>query len=78
MGRQRLKVSDIVKMTGLARNTVSELYHGTSKRVDLETLDKLCIALECDLNDIITFEKEDSGKKCWSFIFALKQNTCLR
>lgn len=57
MGRKRLKVTDIVKATGLAVNTVSGLYHGTSKRVDLETLDKLCDFLEVSVGDILEHKK---------------------
>lgn len=59
MGRKRLKISDVLEMTGLARNTVAELYHGRAKRVDLETLDKLCIALGCEsLSEIVEFKQE--------------------
>jgi putative transcriptional regulator len=64
MGRNRLKISDVIEMTGLARNTVAELYHGRAKRVDFETLDKLCNALKCPLDDIISHnaqETEDIG-----------------
>jgi putative transcriptional regulator len=53
MGRKRLKISDVIDKTGLARNTVAELYHARAKRVDFETLDKLCIALECSLDEIV-------------------------
>ncbi|MGG4219594.1 helix-turn-helix transcriptional regulator [Paenibacillus jamilae] len=61
MGRKRLKISDVVEMTGLARNTVSELYHDRAKRVDFETLNKICTALECvSLNDIIEYQREAS------------------
>lgn len=60
MGRKRLKISDVLEKTGLARNTVAELYHGRAKRVDFETLDKLCVALECDLNEILEHEKSPS------------------
>lgn len=55
MGKRRLKISNVVEMTGLARNTVNELYHGRAKRIDLETLDKLCKALNCELSEIIQF-----------------------
>ncbi|MDF9845541.1 MULTISPECIES: helix-turn-helix transcriptional regulator [unclassified Paenibacillus] len=59
MGRQRLKISHVVEMTGLARNTVSELYHGRAKRVDLETLDKLCKALGCkSISEIVEYREE--------------------
>lgn len=63
MGRKRLKISDVIEKTGLARNTVAELYHGRAKRVDLETLDKLCKALECEsLSEIIEFRQEVETK----------------
>lgn len=63
MGRKRLKISDVIEMTGLARNTVAELYHGRAKRVDLETLDKLCTALGCEsLSEIVEFKQESEVK----------------
>jgi len=42
MGERRLTMQDVARGTGLSRKTVGELYHGTSTRIDLETLDKLC------------------------------------
>lgn len=57
MGRKRLKISDVVEGTGLARNTVAELYHGRAKRVDLETLDKLCIYLDVGVSSLLEHEK---------------------
>ncbi|WP_433581619.1 helix-turn-helix domain-containing protein [Paenibacillus amylolyticus] len=57
MGKKRMKISDVVAQTGLTRNTVAELYHARAKRVDLNTLDKLCTALDCTPNDIIEHVK---------------------
>ena len=63
MGRKRLKISDVLEGTGLARNTVAELYHGRAKRVDLETLDKLCNYLDVELSELLEHKKdaEDGG-----------------
>lgn len=58
MGRKRLKIADVVAGTGLAINTVSGLYHDKVKRVDLETLDKLCDFLEVGIGDILEYVKE--------------------
>ncbi|EHQ88315.1 putative transcriptional regulator [Desulfosporosinus youngiae DSM 17734] len=60
MGRKRLKISDVVKGTELARNTVVELYHGRAKRVDLDTLDKLCSFLGVGIGEIFE-HKKDAG-----------------
>ncbi|WP_010501421.1 helix-turn-helix domain-containing protein [Paenibacillus elgii] len=61
LGRKRLSVRDVVRGTGLAINTVSGLYHDTSKRVDLETLDKLCTFLEVGIGEILEHKKEQEG-----------------
>ncbi|NOU82794.1 helix-turn-helix domain-containing protein [Paenibacillus sp. LMG 31459] len=60
LGRQRLKVRDVVRGTGLATNTVSGLYHDTSKRVDLDTLDKLCTFLGVNVGEILEHVEEPS------------------
>ncbi|MDU0332646.1 helix-turn-helix transcriptional regulator [Paenibacillus sp. 3LSP] len=60
MGRKRLKIADVVAGTGLAINTVSGLYHDKVKRVDLETLDKLCDFLEVGIGEILEHVKEGS------------------
>lgn len=61
MGRKRLKVTDVVAGTGLAINTVSGLYHDKVKRIDLETLDRLCAFLEVGVGDILQHKKEQEG-----------------
>ncbi len=48
MGEHRLSIQDVHNKTGLNRNTISNLYHGKVKRVDFETLDKLCDLFDCD------------------------------
>ncbi|SET61814.1 helix-turn-helix transcriptional regulator [Paenibacillus sp. NFR01] len=58
MGRKRLKVRDVVRGTGLAINTVSGLYHDTSKRVDIDTLDKLCTFLDVSTGELLEHVKE--------------------
>lgn len=63
MGRNRLKISDVIEGTGLARNTVAELYHGRAKRVDLETLDRLCTFLGVGIGDILEHVKEESASE---------------
>ena len=55
IGRKRLKIKDVVDRTGLARNTVTELYYARAKMVTLETLDKLCNGLDCRLDEIIEY-----------------------
>lgn len=52
MGKHRIKIEDVVRNTGLARNTVRGLYYGSVKRMDLDTLDKICKYLKTYEPDI--------------------------
>lgn len=63
VGRKRLKIKDIVDRTGLARNTVTELYYARAKMVTFETLDKLCNGLECRLDEILEHIPDKEQKK---------------
>ena len=42
MGEKRYKIKDVHEKTGLARTTISNLYHDKMERVDYETLSRLC------------------------------------
>lgn len=55
LGKKRLDRRDIVKITGLDNHTVNKLYKAETTRIELNTLNKLCYALECDTNDIFKY-----------------------
>ena len=55
LGEKRLDRRDIVKLTGLDNHTVNNLYKAKTTRIELNTLEKLCYALECDTNDIFKY-----------------------
>ena len=52
MGERKMKVADVVRKTGLSRNTVTLLYKETAQKVDLEAIDKLCILFECGVGEL--------------------------
>ncbi|MGB0921365.1 MAG: helix-turn-helix domain-containing protein [Alphaproteobacteria bacterium] len=53
MGEKKLNIMDVARETGLNRNTVSLLYKETAKRVDFETIDKLCELFDCEVSDLL-------------------------
>ncbi|WP_394805206.1 helix-turn-helix domain-containing protein [Kordiimonas aquimaris] len=57
MGERKLKISDVARDTGLNRGTITRLYHETAERVELEAIEKLCIYLECDVEDLIEIQE---------------------
>ena len=42
MGERKMRISDVMRETGISRTTITLLYKETALKVDLEALDKLC------------------------------------
>jgi len=53
LGERRWTQADLARKTGIRPSTINEMYHEICERVNLEHLDKICEALDCDLQDII-------------------------
>ena len=54
-----LKITKISQETGISRTTLTNLYYRRIKQIDLETLDRLCSYLKCNVNDILEFKEEN-------------------
>lgn len=61
MGEHKMRISDVMRETGLSRTTITLLYKETAQKVDLEALDKLCELFECPLSDILEKVPSNSG-----------------
>ena len=59
MGEKKLRVADVARAIGVHRNAITLLYEETATRVDLETIDKLCEFLECEIKDLFEFVREN-------------------
>ena len=55
MGRDRKNIQDVCSETGLARNTVANLYYDRASRVDYNTMGKLCKMFHCGVGDLFEF-----------------------
>jgi putative transcriptional regulator len=58
MGERKMKISDVLRETGLSRNTVTLMYRETAQKIDIEALDKLCLLFACEVADILEFTNE--------------------
>lgn len=56
MARKRQKIVDLARDTGINRGTITRLYHGTAKQIDLDVLDVLCRYFGCRVEDILEFK----------------------
>ena len=62
LGERRWTQADLSRKTGIRAATINELYNELAQRVNLEHLDLICEALDCDLSDLITREEQPSFK----------------
>ncbi len=63
MGEKKLKVIEVVRATGLHRNTVTLLYKETAHRVDFSTIEKLCRLFKCEISDLFELRDDQSPTK---------------
>ncbi|MBI3156057.1 MAG: helix-turn-helix transcriptional regulator [Burkholderiales bacterium] len=52
MGRDKLRVSDVSRLTGLNRSTVTALYRETATRIELSAVEKLCQLFHCGVGEL--------------------------
>jgi putative transcriptional regulator len=55
LGERRIKQSDLVKMTGIRPNTVSDLYNEVAASINFDNLEAICEALNCDIADVLEY-----------------------
>ena len=53
---------DLVRSTGINKSTLHKLYNDESVRIDFETIDKICIALDVEVGDLLVFKKIDNNQ----------------
>lgn len=55
LGENKEKLADLIRATGLARNTVAGLYHETTSRLDIETLNAICQHYQCGIAELLEY-----------------------
>ena len=53
LGELRWTQADLARKTGIRPATINDYYHEMAERINLEHLDLICEALDCDLDEII-------------------------
>ena len=59
MGEHKEKLADLMRATGLARNTVSGMYQETTTRLDMATLNALCAHYRCSIGELIEYVPDE-------------------
>lgn len=57
LGRKKMTRKRLSELTGVRANTICDMYNEKVKKIDIETLDRICTVLNCNISDIIEYEK---------------------
>lgn len=55
MGKERLTIAEVIRRTGLTRNAVATLYDERAKRIDLNTIARLCELFDCSVDELFEY-----------------------
>ena len=61
MGERKLRISDVMRDTGISRNAITRIYREDVDRLDLEILEKLCRYFQVDVCDMIEMTDESDS-----------------
>jgi len=56
LGELRWTQADLSRKTGIRPTTINDMYHEMCERVNLDHLDLICEALDCDLSELLIRE----------------------
>lgn len=55
LGEQRMRVSELSKLTGISQNALNKIYHDKTKGIDFDTLNRLCNVLNKNSQELFEF-----------------------
>lgn len=56
LGDMRISQAELSRRTGIGTNSICHYYNEVTDRINLEHLDRICEALDCDITDILVYE----------------------
>ena len=62
MAKRKISLGELSDKVGITLANLSILKNNKAKAVRFSTLDSICRALDCDVNDIIEYRKDGSNE----------------
>ncbi len=59
LAKRKMSVTELSERVGITMANISILKNGKAKAIKVDTLDKICRALECQPGDILEWRDED-------------------
>lgn len=59
LAKRKMSVTELADKVGITMANISILKNGKAKALKIDTLNKICYALECQPGDILEWKKEE-------------------
>ncbi len=63
LAKRKMSVTELSERVGITIANMSVLKNGKAKAIRVETLDKICRALECQPGDILEYREEEENNE---------------
>ncbi len=55
MGKEKMTRKHLAELTGIRPNTIGDLYREDVKKIDIQTLNKLCEVFDCKVGELLEY-----------------------
>ena len=62
LGKNKMTRKSLSELIDVRPNTIGDLYNENVKKIDLATLDKICKVFDCDISDILEYQRDEKKK----------------
>ena len=58
MDDKKINRNQLSKLAGVRFEVADRFYNGNIERLDIDVLTRICFVLDCDISDVLLFQKE--------------------
>ena len=62
LGRKKMTRKKLAELTNVRPNTIGDMYNEKVRKIDLDTLDRICAVLKCNISDLLQYQDENGEK----------------
>ena len=62
LAKRKMSVTELSERVGITMANISILKNGKAKAIKIDTLNRICAALECQPGDILEWRPDEDGK----------------
>ena len=62
LGRKKMTRKKLAELANVRPNTIGDMYNEKVRKIYLDTLDRICAVLKCNISDLLQYQDENGEK----------------